>query len=261
LKKVIKSLLKKLLFSRSGQYTPVPELEKGWNKTWIESSQKKICILSRINPSFSGPMVILAHPYVKDAKLFFLKNGHAEEYLKMNADVIIPDFNGFGESPFVNFRFEEDLALVAEHFSSLYPDRKIMVHGISFGASQTINYAASSRNMVQKIIIENCLDSNLSYYKKRNKKIYLLTRLLMILYPSGNKNHNYVKNISRLNNVKKVLFIYNSEDDLTTPDMGKDLEVACNTHSEMTIFPGIHLKAYKESPDRYKDTVRTFLWD
>lgn len=261
MKKIVKSILKNLLFKRSGQYTPDPNLEKGWNKMWIESREKKICTLSRISPEASGPMVILAHPYLKDAKLFFLKNGHAEAYLNIDADVIIPDFNGFGESPFVNFRFEEDLALVAQYFSSLYPGRKIIVHGVSFGASHTITYATSSQNSVQKIIIENCLDSNLSYYKKRNKKIYLLTRLLMMIYPSGNKNHNYAEGVSRLKNIKKVLFIYNADDDLTTLDMGKKLKEACNTTCEMVIFPGIHLKAYKESPDRYKDTIRTFLRD
>lgn len=261
MKKPIRKILKNLLFSRSGQYRPEPELEKDWNKIWIESSHKRICTLSKIDPSSAAPFVILAHPYVAEAKLFFIKNGHANMYLRQNINVIIPDFNGFGESPFVNFRFEEDLSLVTQYLARHYPNRHIIVHGISFGASQTINFAGLSPMPVQRIIVENCLDSNLSYYKKRNKYIYILTRLLMALYPSGNKNHNYIRSIARLHPHQKVLFIYNSEDDLTTIEMGQQLKNACSVPNEMIVFPGAHLKAYKESPDRYSDSIRTFIWD
>lgn len=260
MRRVTQNILKTIFFKRSQKYRCEPELEKNWSKLFIEKSDKRICVLSKIQEESTHPIVVLAHPYLSDAKLFFIKNGHTDTYINLGLSVVLLDFNGFGESPFVNFNFEEDIALVAEYISNNYPHRRIILHGISFGASHTITYSKFAHNRAHKIIIENCLDSNLSYYKKRNRKIFIFTKLLMAIYPSGNKNHNYVKSISQLKNIEEVLLIYNNDDDLTTPQMGNKLKDACNRKNKMELFPGKHLKALKESPDRYKDTIRTFIW-
>lgn len=254
-----KKVLHKILFKRGLNYTSQPELETNYMKTFILSQDKKICILTNIEKKSESPIVILAHPYLSDAKLFFLKYGHADMYLELGLSVVLLDFNGFGESPFVNFNFEEDIDITAKWIFEEYPNRQIIIHGISFGASHTITYGKSIQNLAHKTIIENCLDSNLSYYKKRNRKIYTLTKLLMAIYPKGNKNHDYVRSINQQKNIKKILFIYNSDDDLTTLEMGQQLRNACTIKHDFQIFPGKHLKAFKESPQRYIGTIRNFI--
>jgi len=261
MKSPTKKVLHKILFKRALKYKSQPELEINYTKTYIESRDKKICILTNVEKKSDSPIVILAHPYLSEAKLFYIKNGHADMYRSIGISVVLLDFNGFGESPFVNFRFEDDIEMTAEWISEKYPHRKIIIHGISFGASHTITYGKFPQNIAHKTIIENCLDSNLSYYKKRNRKIYLLTKLLMTLYPRGNKNHDYVSSIKEQKNIKKTLLIYNDEDDLTTLEMGQNLKNACNIPQQFEIFHGKHLNALKESPDRYRDIIKKFIFE
>ena len=244
---------------RGRNYISDHQLETGWTKIKEAYKNKQICILYKKTDIKSKGTIILAHPYLADAKLFFLRRGNAEMYLKLGFDVFLFDFNGFGESPFLNFEYEEDLMIVAEFAKSLNPDQSVSGHGISFGASHTLTYATFKNNVFDNIIIENCLDSNLSYYKKRNKRLHFLMLGLMKAFPNVNKNHDYTKSIKNLKNVSNVLFIYNTEDDLTTIEMGKQLLQNCNIPGKLEIFSGKHLNAFQDNEKRYFQVISSFL--
>ena len=244
---------------RGKNYISDLQLETGWTKIKEAYKQKQICILYKKTDIKSKGTIILAHPYLADAKLFFLRRGHAEMYLKLGFDVFLFDFNGFGESPFLNFAYEEDLMIVAEFAKSLNPVLSVSGHGISFGASHTLTYATFKNNVFDNIIIENCLDSNLSYYRKRNKKLHFLMLGLMKIFPKVNKNHDYTKNIKHLKNINDVLFIYNMGDDLTTIAMGEQLLQNCNKSCKMEIFEGKHLNAFQDNEKRYTEVISSFL--
>lgn len=259
IKKIIRNYTHKLLLPRGRKYNPDSKLENGWIKTIEEYNHKKICILYKKADSSPKGAVILAHPYLSDAKLFYLRRGHAKMYLSLGFDVFLFDFNGFGESPFLNFDYEEDIMIVANFAKTFNPSQLLFGHGISFGASHTLSYSAWKTNVFDKIIIENCLDSNLSYYKKRNKKLHFLMLGLMKAFPTVNKNHDYTKSIKNLKNISNVLFIYNTEDDLTTMDMGKKLFQNCNIPGKLEIFQGKHLNAFQDNEKRYPEVISSFL--
>lgn len=259
IKKSIRNFTHKLLLPRGRKYIPDAELEFGWTKVNEQYKNKQICILYKKTNQISKGKVILAHPYLSDAKLFYLKHGHAQMYIQKGFDVYLFDFNGFGESPFLNFYYEEDLMIVAEFAKKTNPTLPVFGHGISFGASHTLTYSTWKNNVFNKIIIENCLDTNLSYYKKRNKKLYYLMLGLMKIFPDVNKHHDYIISSKKLKYASKVLFIYNTKDDLTTIDMGKQLHQNCSVSSILEIFEGQHLNAYKDNVIRYTEVILSFL--
>ncbi|MBK7699814.1 MAG: hypothetical protein IPJ39_14365 [Saprospiraceae bacterium] len=53
-----------------------------------------------------------------------------------------------------------------------------------------------------------------------------MMRLLMVVLPNVNKNHDYIKAAAKIHSVSNSLLIYNSEDDLTTVEMGNKIKNA-----------------------------------
>ncbi len=257
----IKNNLHKILLPRGLAYIEDKTLVKTWTKEHINIGQKSICIIYQQtdqNRPTKG-IVFLSHPYLADAKQFFLRHGHAQMYINLGFGVVILDYNGFGESTFNNFNYAEDLGIVVRHFKKIHKNIPFYGHGISFGASNLINYTSESNHLLDRIIIENCLDSNLTYYKKRNIKLFYVMKGLMKIFPSANKNHDYIKGVNRIINISKILFIYNTEDTLTTIEMGEKIQQNCILPSELLIFGGKHLEAFEAEPERYRQTVSTFF--
>lgn len=259
LKKKLKGFIHRILMPRGSQYVSDPELEVGWEKHILQAGGKSICLMSKSPVGAARGIVILSHPYLSQAKQFFLKNGHADLYLALGFRVIVYDFNGFGESPFVNFAYAEDLRLVGQYVWASYPGQKIIGHGISFGASHTINYSTYQDHVFSQIIVENCLDSNLSYYKKRNIRLHYLMLGIMKIFPGVNKDHSYEESVSRVIKISDMLLIYNEDDDLTTIAMGKKIMQNSASKSRLEIFKGQHLNALRDNRERYKQILNSFL--
>jgi len=254
----IKKWFHGILMPRGKNFVYNPELEQAWIHIDVISHSKTISTIYKIVDN-QAPTVILCHPYLAESRQFFLKRGHADMYLEMGLNVVIFDFNGFGHSPFVNFHYHEDLDLVARYFKTNFSFTSFICHGVSFGASQVITYTSQASHLIDKIIIENCLDSNLSYYKKRNSKLYNMMRLLMVVLPNVNKNHDYIKAAAKIHSVSKSLLIYNSEDDLTTVEMGNKIKNALTIPTEMSIFAGKHLEAYDKNKNNYIKVINAFV--
>lgn len=261
LKKYLRTLAHQLLLPRGRSYHSDTSLETGWEKISISRGHSFISALVRGPETKVAGTVVLSHPYLSDAKQFFLKRGHAGMYLELGYRVVLFDYNGFGESPFQDFSYESDIKAVVTYVKNQYREQSLTGHGVSFGASHVITYSTFSDQLFDSIIIENCLDSNLSYYKKRNKALHLLMLSLMRFFPGINRHHDYIKSISCLAPLKKVLFIYNTHDDLTTINMGNQLSAACNMPGDMAIFEGKHLNAFQDNKKKYTRLITSFLKD
>lgn len=232
-------------------------LENEWENIDIHAGSKILSTIYKIGGP-SKDTVILCHPYLSESKQFFLKNRHAAMYHDLGMNVVIFDFNGFGKSPFQDFQYQNDIDAVIRYFKNLWPNTKFIAHGVSFGASQVITYASMDHHLLDKIIVENCLDSNLSYYKKRNNKMYRLMKTMMII-PGVNKNHDYIKSASNIQNIAKALLIYNTEDDLTTIQMGQKIQNSLTIPKKMVIFDGKHLEAYPQNKAKYSALISSFI--
>lgn len=258
IKKYFKSWLHKIFLPRGRQFKPVENIELLWIKKSLAFQNKSLVVLEKFISNPEG-IVILCHPYLAEARQFYLKRGHANLYHELGWNVVIFDFNGFGESPFVDFNYEEDLALIVAFYKNNYRHLQLVAHGISFGASQVITYASQSSNTLNKIIIENCLDTNLSYYKKRNVRLYQLMKFGMKISRKINPNHDYVLAASKIVNVEKALLIYNTADDLTTIEMGNRILSNMHIQATMAIMSGKHLEAYEKNNAEYTGIIKNFI--
>lgn len=254
----IKRAFHSIILPRGKQFVPDANLSVDWHQEMFSKDDRYVHVLCKAS-ALAKHTVILAHPYLADAHQFYQKRGYPDLYLEMGCNVVLFDFNGFGKSPFNDFSYEKDWALAAAFASKQFSDTMLIGHGISFGGSHTISYAGSNPYHVDKFIIENTLDSNLSYYKKRNIKLYRLMRALMKISKKINANHDYVRAAHMMKH-QGVLFIYNDADDLTTIAMGKQLMEACPEPKYMAIFQGKHLEAYPNSPDLYQKAIRNFIF-
>ena len=90
---------------------PAAENAKDWQRLTIESgSNARLAAL--FGPSLVERVVgnvLLAHPMGKDAKGFFLRDGHARFLRENGFKLMLFDFNGFGESEEGNFSYMEDV--------------------------------------------------------------------------------------------------------------------------------------------------------
>ncbi|MBK9253981.1 MAG: alpha/beta hydrolase [Saprospiraceae bacterium] len=258
--KKIKKFAHKMFFKRGSQFVPKPELEHGWKRSELLINEVTLVFLQKKKDDIPAKaIIILAHPYLAEGRLFFIRSGIAQIYLNQNCVVFIPDFNGFGESKFRDFDYQNDLIAVANEVKKKFPDLPVYLHGVSFGASQAIMAASEKTHPFSRIIIENCLDSNLNYYRKRNLKLFHTMRFLMSVFPGINRNHDYALQIQKIHNIQQIIMIYGEDDDLTTVEMGRKLEENSPVNVSFFILPGGHLQGVSKAPAEYEHILNDFI--
>lgn len=248
--------MKKVFFPRAYQYT-ARTYDDGLIRLKIPRTKEVLLDAIHIDNG-SGTLVILNHPYRVEAKDYYLDSGHLAMYTDMGCDVLIYDFNGFGQSDDLDMKLWEDTQSVARYVNEHMTYEKVVLHGISLGASQAIN--ACDRDLgIDILIIESCLDKNTSYFLKRNKKIYVLLTTLTILVPFLLPKTSFLREIKRLKHLDRVVFLYGEDDDLTTVDMGKGLYDRCPMAAEFHILKGGHLELITHDKSRYIKALRSAI--
>lgn len=245
------------IFPRGRQYVKNQAFPEGYMV--YKSPERALRIITRNPDRAAKGIVICAHPYLSDACGFFINNGHADLYKKLNIQLILFDFNGFGESPFSDFNFDLDIADIYRWTRERNRDLPIFLHGISFGASQIIRFLKNHNNsFVDSAIIENCLDKSIHYFKLRNKKIFFFLRLLGMIRPTVRKEGDYTEIIRHVRNIGRMAFIFGKNDLLTTTRMGNMLQKNCPVPSDVLLYEGKHLKAIEEKHE-YQPFLEKFL--
>jgi hypothetical protein len=242
----VKKLLFDRIFSRGRKYIHKEVQNPDYQKTFTECRKIRIVYYLQNNSKKDEGCVILAHPYLSAAKQFYLEQTYFDMYHNLGFHVLTFDFNGFGETKFIDFNFHHDIEEVADWVKSNLGSNYIIGHGISFGAAQMIRMAQNHSNVFSKIIIENCLDKSIHYFKVRNKKIYFFLTLIYFLNKAQKQKNDYTKLISTITNIDKVGFIYCKQDTLTTVEMGELLIKNCVVPFEKVICEGGHLKAIND---------------
>lgn len=248
--------LKKLFFPRAYQYEAQP-YAKEYDIRHVSRKGKQLEYI--LFSKGHDRLVILCHPYLIEAKDFYLQSGHISMYEELGYDVMIFDFNGFGNSDDIDLDMHKDLALLSIHAKNELGYKKIYAHGISMGAAMIINCAHTETHKIDKIIVENCLDETASYFKKRNKKLYFLMTGINKALPFIGKRTFYYKDIAGLRITSEALLLYNDEDDLTTVEMGEKLSSRINIPAEMHVLKGTHLSAIETDREKYMDLITSFL--
>ena len=247
----------KLFLPRGAAHQPSRQPVPHWKEEVVHAGMRRIYSECRHPAGKAKGVVILAHPYRSEARLFFQDNGLAEWYVQHGWIVVIFDFNGFGNSPFSGFDFHSDITSLTTTWKSRHADLPVILHGISFGAGQSIIACRQPDHQIDVLIVENCLDTPLSYFRKRKPTLYRLWNTLSLLLQKPAPD--YVQAIAGAVACPPTLFIYSTEDTLTPLSMGQQLLRAMPVPALMLVCKGRHLESFSADHIFYTRRLSRFL--
>ncbi|MGP6156779.1 MAG: alpha/beta hydrolase family protein [Vulcanimicrobiaceae bacterium] len=206
-------------------------------------------------------VVVCAHPMRRCAKGFFLKSGRAELLRRNGYDVLLFDFNGFGESPQGDFDFPEDVlaaAEVARHVAGGVPVHAV---GASFGAGWTL-CAAARKPVFDSVVLENPWTTMGEFYAGRPGARSALGAL-SLMFPGTARRLRPIDMMRALPETQRLMMIACVGDRTTPLGMAKALDEACTIPApgrELWLVPVAgHLVAYEFDAAAYERRVIGFL--
>lgn len=232
-----------------------------FSKSFVLRNNKKIAYYS-IVPRLGQPMdnndpiVLFSHPISRKAKYFFSETDRSLAYLKKGLTVFAFDYNGFGESDSIDLYYWRDVVAVVNFLKSQFPERRILLHGASFGAFHIIR-ALDCLPQQSSAILENVNKSLISYWRRWPLTAFLV-RLLMLMRIRSIMDMD-VRSIARkfARPDLHIHFIACEKDDFTTLAEMQDLyhDLATDNKS-FTVFDGVgHLAAPSKDPVLYQSAL------
>ncbi len=119
----------------------------------------------KVSRGNSDKVVVFAHPISRRGKYFYAKGERISVYLDQGYDVVLFDFNGFGESDRVDLLYWRDAQAVIEHCKAAFKPMHMVLHGLSFGSYHIIR-AIPSLPKDSGVVLENTSRSLYDYWKK-----------------------------------------------------------------------------------------------
>lgn len=166
--------------------------------------------------------VVLAHPMTRSAKRFFLKNGVARRLREHGLDVLLFDFNGFGESESGNFDYPNDLIMAGNYLRGRSQASTLGVLGVSFGAAWALCALSREAHPFEAAVLDSPF-ARLEEYWSKFLFPYLVLKTLSRIMPDLSNDLRPSSQATLAHSVKRALFIYGTEDDVTPPNVGTRL--------------------------------------
>jgi len=215
--------------------------------------------------------IILVHGYSSHGKNmgYFAEFYHDE----LDFNILMPDLRGHGKSEgnYIGFGWHDRLDIINwinYIIKNKGKNQKIILHGISMGASTVLMTSGEELPVNVKGIISDCgyssVEEIMSY---QARKMYGLPKYPLIpatsLICRLRAGYNF-KEASAKDQVKKcklpVLFIHGDKDDFVPTSMVYELYDENNENMELLIVEGAgHGEAYTINMKEYQRRVKTFL--
>lgn len=200
--------------------------------------------------------VVLLHPISRKAKYYFGEGSRIKFYLDNHFDVVLFDFNGFGESDRIDFDYWRDAKAVFDHVGA--GGAPLMVHGVSFGCFH-MTKALDTLTAHSFVVLENLSRSFYDYWKR-----WFLTRSLISLFllvrarPIVEVDPRVIfKGMERPD--MTFLFIVCEADEYTPRDEMIDAAGYLDGDKTLVVVPNAgHLEAPAVAPELYFDALGTF---
>ncbi len=262
----IYSILKKPFFGRFMVTWRSPfsdEDDKNWEKISFSSdSNAEIKAMWADGIGQSKATIVMAHPMGKEAKGYWFKNGYTELLLAEGYNLLIFDFNGFGESDLGNFNYFDDVIAAGLYAKKRNPKLPIGYFGISLGAMWGTVGLAERKDVFQCVILE----SGATTFPEFWRHFPLAYRMLIFFnfcFPRFASRIVPVERVKELDYLDNVLFIYSKTDKYMPVSMGERIHANCDASSELFIIDdaphaNIMKSNYKEV---YSQKIVTFFND
>ena len=208
---------------------PQVENTQDWEKLTIASgSNARLAAL--FGPALARPAagnVLLAHPMGADAKGFFLKDGHARFLRDNGFNVLLFDFNGFGESQEGNFSYMEDVLAAGRELRRLAPGLPAAVVGTSFGGAWALCALSRPGHGFSTAVIEGAFTTLKEFWRRYPLANLVLTAISTLL-PKLEQSLRPIAQIRSVQGLRRILFVYGESDRAAPVEMGERLFRACN---------------------------------
>jgi uncharacterized protein len=209
----------------------------------------------------SKGVVVCAHPMRRSAKGYFLASGRADMLRRNGYDVLLFDFNGFGESPHGNFHYPLDVLAAGAFARQLAGDLPVLALAASFGAGWTL-CAAACEHPFDAIVVEGAFTTPQEFYARTPCAKFVLD-VLWRLFPKTATTMVPLDAVERLTGRPRVLFIGCEADATTAPAMTRRLFDRCNLPRparDLWFVPGAaHIRAYETDPAGFERRVIGFF--
>jgi hypothetical protein len=238
---------------------PVHERQK-WNPFTVRSKSGALLkgLWSPAGQRAKGT-IVLGHPMGKEAKGYFLKNGYRELYHDCDLNVIVFDFNGFGESGQGNFSFYKDIAAIGHYAVSQFPSVPLFYHGISLGG-QWSTIAFTEEHTFDFALLES-IPTTLDEFWVRYPFAYRFLKILYLFLPRFANKVRMIDRIAEIKRIRSILLIYSEMDEFTPVSMGVRFKNKSNVPAELwTVSEGDHAKIIKSGcSGPYKEKLKSHI--
>lgn len=213
--------------------------------------------------------IIAVHGYTSEGKLMA---PYARKFFDMGYNVILPDLRGHGQSEgdYIGMGWDErfDIIDLIQYIIEDNKNSKIVLFGVSMGASTVMNVSGEELPSNVKAIIEDCgYTSAWDEFSYQLKELFGLPAYPMMHTASliGKIRAGYwLGDASALSQIKKsktpMLFIHGDADTFVPSHMVDELYSAATVEKEKLIIPDAgHAKSKDVDPKLYWSTIITFI--
>lgn len=202
-------------------------------------------------------VVVCAHPLVKSAKGYFISSGRADVLRRNGYDVLLFDFNGFGESSHGDFRYVQDVIAAANYARRRAGGSPVHALAVCFGAVWTL-CAAAREAAFDAIVTEAPLTSLHEYYAgDRIARAFL--GLLWRLFPATAAGASPLEAAGKFVGNPRLLVIAGLDDTTTPIAMSRRLHEACTlpraSRAIWYVEGAGHLRAFEAAPLEYEERL------
>ena len=204
-------------------------------------------------------VAILGHPISRKGKYFYSDGSRISAYLRNSCDVVLFDFNGFGESDRIDLRYWKDAQAVVKYVKSEDESGPIILHGASFGAFHILR-AYKDLPDCSAVILENMSRSLFDYWK-RWPHTRILVRLLQSFPFLAIREMEVVQQLSNWSRPEIPIHGIACEKDLFTP--ANEMLEAINKHKGKHNFAMLmgagHLEGPKHQHEAYLQILSSII--
>lgn len=203
--------------------------------------------------------IVCSHPMGTMAKGFFLKNGIADRFRLHGYNVLLFDFNGFGESTDGDLFLNEDILAAGLFARDLNPGLPVVIYGISFGAAMSVCALSKENNPYLAAVMESPFTTLEEYWSKFPIPSLVL-KACTTIFPERERRVRPIHHADKIKNTAGILWIYSDTDTDTPVEMGLRFRKACNVESQMLVIPGArHAYCYDTDREKFFNAVISFL--
>lgn len=194
----------------------------------------------------------------------------AEVLHQLGYGALLVDFYGSGGSSgsgtTLGVKEADDITAVVEYARRTWPERRIVLYGISMGGAAVLRAIAANGVKADAIIIEATFDSLLNAGKNRFRAMGLPGSPLaeLLLFWGSVQNgfnlfaHNPVDYARSVN--RPALILHGGDDQRATPEQARHMASAMGANARFVVYAGVpHRSIVEARPKEWRREVAAFL--